>query len=72
MDDDELNGVCNLLQSVPDRFLTRCPTRHHTTDFLQTIALYDGRLAQGTLFCGNHHPHVIYSSARLEHSQRAG
>jgi hypothetical protein len=71
MDDDEPGSVWNLLQAVPDRCLTRCPTRNHTTHFPQAIALYDGSLAQGTLLLGYHYPHVIYSAARLEHGQRA-
>src|SRR5262245_62122795 len=53
MDDDELDSVCHLLQAVPDRFLTRCPTGNHTTDFAQAIALDDGSLAQGTLLSGD-------------------
>jgi hypothetical protein len=71
MDDNESDGVGNLLQSVPDRFLTCCPTSDHTADFPQSIALYDGSLAQGTLLSGYHYPHVVYSYARLEHRKRA-
>jgi hypothetical protein len=71
MDNDEPDSVRNLLQSVPDRCLTRCPTSHHPAHFPQSIALYDCRLAPGTLLSGYHYPHVVDSDARLEHRKRA-
>jgi hypothetical protein len=71
MDDDETDSLCHLLQSVPDRFLTRCPTSDHTADFPQSITLYYCALAQSTLLSSDHHPHVVYGYARLEHCKRA-
>src|SRR5262249_61463825 len=66
-----MDSVCHLLQSPPDRFLTRCPPSDHPADFPKSITLYYCTLTRGTLLSCDHHPDIIYGYARLEHCERA-
>src|SRR5215813_3972597 len=49
MHNDEIDSLCHLLQSSPDRFLTRCPPGDNTTDFPKSVTLYYCTLTRSTL-----------------------